>query len=260
MTTTFTWESLLQPPQNLTTDFRLFLLFVLPTLGFLLYWFTIESPVLKAWADKKWGYQQGSLVFFMFNKTWGFAIFGLGCTWAALLLFPEFSLQTLGLGFSNLPGQDLRPTLAWIGILVPLSLVLSYFQSRKILNTTRDFGRYPEIRVQNWSWKTLTIHVLFWSLYLTGYEILFRGTLLVIPAAYLGPWVAVGINTAFYSAVHIAKGQQEAVGAVVLGLILCLISLTTGNVWTAVIVHIALATSNGYFAYRGRISIHAKNS
>jgi membrane protease YdiL (CAAX protease family) len=94
--------------------------------------------------------------------------------------------------------------------------------------------------------------VVFWFLYLFAYELLFRGTLLFILASVIGPWPAVGVNVALYTAVHVPKGRQEAVGALPLGFLLCLITLSTGSIVVAVLAHAAIAIANGLFALHYR--------
>ena len=60
----------------------------------------------------------------------------------------------------------------------------------------------------------------------------------------IGLWPAIAVNIALYSGTHIPKGQQETVGAIPLCIALCLISVQTGNMWTAAIIHIAMSYTN----------------
>ena len=89
-------------------------------------------------------------------------------------------------------------------------------------------------------------NTLGWSAYLLGYEFLFRGILLFPLVDALGVWPAIAINTAMYSATHIPKGMDEAIGAAPLGIVLCLITLMTGTLWVAIIVHILMALANSF--------------
>ncbi|MBW6536391.1 MAG: CPBP family intramembrane metalloprotease [Mariniphaga sp.] len=90
----------------------------------------------------------------------------------------------------------------------------------------------------------MVINLLGWFLYLLGYEFLFRGILLFSLVEPLGVWPAIAVNIALYSATHIPKGLAEAIGAIPLGLIFCLLTLASGTIWIAFIVHVAMAWTN----------------
>ena len=106
--------------------------------------------------------------------------------------------------------------------------------------------KYPQIRETNWDRKLVINNTLGWSAYLLGYEFLFRGILLFPLVDALGVWPAIAINTAMYSATHIPKGMDEAIGAAPLGIVLCLITLMTGTLWVAIVVHILMALANSF--------------
>ncbi len=230
---------------------RVFLLLLTVLVSFLAYWLTIESPLVRSRFEKRFGPGKGSLAFFIFNKTWGFFWFGVVCTAAAFILFPGHSLSGFGLDVP-VPGLPAVTTVVSCLVLVPASILGGWNKNRRIGRTTGDFGRYPEIQELRWTRSTVTILVAFWSLYLLGYEAMFRGTLLFPLAEALGIWPSIGINTALYSAFHVPKGAGEAVGALFLGFFLCLITLITCSAVTAFLVHVALAVSNDLFAFRFR--------
>jgi membrane protease YdiL (CAAX protease family) len=225
-----------------------FLFLSLCIISFIVYWFTVESRSLKDRFTGRWGSEKGSLYFFIFNKLWGAFWFGLLCTLGAKLLFPDFRLSDFGLAFPA-AGLPARNTLLWLGGLLPVMVLAGWAGNRKTARRGGDFGRYPEIEVKSWTGRILLIHVGFWALYLFAYELMFRGTLLFTLAAAIGPWPAVGVNVALYSAVHVPKGRQEAVGALPLGLLLCLITLSTGSIAAAFLAHLAIAVSNGLSAF-----------
>jgi membrane protease YdiL (CAAX protease family) len=68
----------------------------------------------------------------------------------------------------------------------------------------------------------------------------------------MGIWPAVLVNVALYSATHIPKGLNEAVGAVLLGTILCALTILSGSIWIAVFVHIVLGLSNSFLSLRNQ--------
>ena len=85
-----------------------------------------------------------------------------------------------------------------------------------------------------------------WIAYLTGYEILFRGVMLFPLVDAIGVWPTIAINTAMYSATHVPKGMDEAIGAIPLGIVLCFITLMTGTLWVAIVAHILMALANSF--------------
>jgi len=184
----------------------------------------------------------------MFNKLWGGFWFGLICPIMARLLFPAYSLRQLGLAF---PGSGKPSVIGVVSslILMPLLITVAWLKNRGTARKDGDFGRYPEIGMKTWTAGTIVANVGFWSLYLFAYELLFRGILLFLLAAELGVWPAIGINIALYSAVHIPKGAQEAVGALFLGFVFCLLALTTASVLVPFLAHVAMAIANCQSAF-----------
>jgi membrane protease YdiL (CAAX protease family) len=129
---------------------------------------------------------------------------------------------------------------------------MAYFSAKK----PKNLVNYPQIRAKNWDRKTFYINLLCLAIYLFGYELLFRGVLLFPLAETLGIWPAIAINIALYAATHIPKGLDETIGAAPLGLVLCILTLQSGNIWIAFLVHVALAWTNSLTALRYHPDIH----
>lgn len=98
--------------------------------------------------------------------------------------------------------------------------------------------------------KIVFINALGWAIYLFGYEFLFRGVLLFPLVDSIGVWPAIAVNIALYSATHIPKGLDETIGAIPLGLVLCLLTLASGTIWIAFLVHVAMAWTNSFTALK----------
>lgn len=139
----------------------------------------------------------------------------------------------------------------WLAILLPFPILMAFFSSRK----PRHRLQYPQVREKVWGVRLVVIDLLFWSLYLLGYEMFFRGVLLFGLVEVFSPWTAIIINTVIYALVHIPKGAGETFGAIPLGVLLCIITLTTGNFWIAFLVHVAMAWSNELFSLRHHTEI-----
>ena len=113
----------------------------------------------------------------------------------------------------------------------------------------KHFEKYPQIRDPKWSKQIFIWNLISWAVYLTGYEILFRGVILFTVAASVGFLPAIAISTGFYSAFHLQKGFFEAVGAIFLGLLFSIFTIMSGSIWIAVIVHVTMSISNTLWSF-----------
>lgn len=204
-----------------------------------MYWFTAQSTKIKDKFYAKYDFDTASVKHIFFTKYFGFISMGIIPTIICLLLIPEVSLGDLGL--TIIPETTLF-TLVWTVGLSILVMPLAYFSGKK----PKNHVNYPQIRAKVWTKKTIFINALGWFLYLFGYEFLFRGVLLIPLVEPLGMWPAIVINVAIYSATHIPKGLDETIGAAPLGLVLCLLTLASGTIWIAFIVHVAMAWTNTF--------------
>ncbi len=160
------------------------------------------------------------------------------------LVFPVISLGWLSFSTSG-------PFFFWLAVLIPVVISVTSFMARKPAHQQQ----YPQLRENTWSGGLLLIDLLCWMIYLIGYEAFFRGFLLFGLAGVTSPWIAVMVSTMFYALAHIPKGWGESFGAIPFGVLLCLVSLTTGNFWAAFFIHLSLAWSNELLALRNHPSI-----
>ena len=168
---------------------------------------------------------------------------GIFPTIICLFYLPGITLEKLGLTFIN---ETSLFSLLWILALSVLIIPLVYFSAKK----PKNLLNYPQIRAKVWTKKMLFINAFGWFLYLFGYEFLFRGVLLIPLIEPLGMWPAIAINISLYSATHIPKGLDETIGAIPLGFILCLLTISSGTIWIAFIVHVVMAWTNTFTALK----------
>jgi membrane protease YdiL (CAAX protease family) len=174
------------------------------------------------------------------QRVWGVLFLGI-ISWGLELLFMDGSAKACGLSFS------FTGTLPWWSYLVfPLILLLSYLSA----STPSNLALYPQIRVENWSLRILLISTVSWMAFLVAYEFLFRGFLLFATLQVLDPWMAIALNCSLYAFAHFYKGPRETFGAIPAGILLCYLTLQTGNIWSAVIIHSVMALSNEWFSLR----------
>jgi membrane protease YdiL (CAAX protease family) len=222
---------------------------------YLAYWLPVESATIARWFRNRWGAHKGALGWFIWNKSHGAVLFGIVFTVVALLVFPDIPFERYGL---RLPQDGLSYLIA-IGVTALLGTI-SWIKNRKLAKQGASFGRYPEIALDQWHVATIMVDSVMWMLYLLGYEMMFRGVLLGALSSQLGLGAAVGINVALYAIVHIPKGAQEAVGALVLGYVLCMITVASGSILTAWSAHCALAIVNDVSAFAYRKDMHLVSS
>jgi membrane protease YdiL (CAAX protease family) len=66
----------------------------------------------------------------------------------------------------------------------------------------------------------------------------------------MGLWSAIAVNTSIYALIHLPKGKRETIGAIPLGIVLCLITSYTGTIWAAFWIHCTLALTNEWFSIK----------
>ncbi len=205
---------------------------------FITYWFIAESPTLKRRFETQYSAEKATVLWVQFQKYTGVFFLGL-IPLIIMLIFLPYSLKDLGLGF-----QNTLASMAWIVGLACIIFPLNINAAKR----PQNLAMYPMIRAKTWDSRLVMLNALATVSYLFAYELLFRGILLTACVESLGVWPAIVINVALYSAVHLPKGPAETIGAIPFGLLICYITLSTGTIWVAVIIHVILSLSNDYLA------------
>jgi len=156
-----------------------------------------------------------------------------------LWILPGYTISQLGINMDRFAGS-----LIWIVILGVLLVSMNFF----LIRNPKSLRNYPQIQKESWNFNLVLINTLSWAGYLFAYEFMFRGLLLFPLVNHLGVVTAIIINTILYSATHFYKGVQEVIGAIPLGIVLCLLTIEYGNIWIAFFAHLCLALSCEYFA------------
>jgi len=182
--------------------------------------------------------KQGNQV--VFQRLLGFLLLGVVSV-LIILLLPGTNLQEYGLSFKF---RSAPPW--WSYFLIPLILVLSYLTARKSAN----LEQYPQIRAKQWTRSMIGLSSISWLIFLIGYEFLFRGFVLFAALELLEPVPAIALNCALYAFAHFYKGPTETFGTIPAGILFSYLSLITGNIWCAVLLHSVMALSNEGFSLR----------
>jgi membrane protease YdiL (CAAX protease family) len=225
------------------SDLLPFVTILVSTFFFSVYWFIFASEKIKQSFYRKYAGDEGSIRHVLFTKYAGFTLMGVAPFLVFLFLFPEYKLADLGVTCYE---ETNLLTLYWILGLGAIIIPMNWFGSRR----AKTFSMYPQIRAKEWDAKLIFRYAFAWCAYLFGYEFLFRGILFFPLVDSIGVWPAIAVNIALYSATHIPKGLDETIGAGILGLVLCLITLQTGTIWVAFVVHVFLALSNSLTALK----------
>jgi len=224
--------SLIPPMQPL--DWVSVLPLTLSLVGFLVFWFVFHSETVKTRFHQALEYDDACLWHIFSVKAWGFITMGVvpaAVMWNIL----DWSTADLGLRW---PSEHSAAIWKWTLGLGAAVVAVAWLGARKF------DPQYPQMQAKEWTPRMMAINWLGWALYLAGYEFMFRGVLLFPLVDTLGAWPAVAVNTVLYSATHIPKDRDEAIGAIPLGFLLCWVTLQTSSLWPAILVHIFMAWTN----------------
>ena len=212
----------------------------LVTAGFIIFWSVYTSRPMIPWLVGRVGNERAQETKIYLQRLVGIMLYGIVPTLVFIV-----GLDRKWSDFGVLPQWSLHD-LWWILGLSALALPMSFSGTRK----AESQAMYPEIRRPAWGIDTLILSALSWIAYISAYELIFRGFLLFSCYRAFGMGAAVAINTAIYGLTHIPKRMTEGIGAIVFGVVLCIVTLQTGTIWVSVLTHVVLALSNEWFSLR----------
>lgn len=201
--------------------------------SYLLYHLVVVSSLLEG--------LRGTIAGVLAKRMAGVAILGGGSALTAWLFLP-FDATALGLVLPIPPS-----TWLWTGGASVVIVIGCIATAHKPAN----FSVYPEMRVSRWGIAPVAANFVSCCLYMFAYEFMFRGFLLFACLAAMPAVFAVAINVALYGLAHAPKGPREALGAIPLGIVLCLSAIDTGAIWAAFLIHVIMSQLNDYLAVRG---------
>jgi len=214
--------------------------------AFLGYYLLAGWGRLKSWAGHTFGNPEASLFLVLAQRLIGVLFLGVFLL-AYARVFLSCTLSELGINI-----HTPLVTLYWITGLGAVILTINFFSS----SNPNNLKIYPQVRIPKWGVFEILLNSLSWAAYLLAYEFAFRGLLFFICYKGMGLWPAIAVNSILYSVVHIPKGKKETIGAIPFGVLLCLITVHTGNIWAAFFTHLTLALSNDYFAVKANPEFH----
>lgn len=231
-------------------DLEVTTILALVTLGYTSYYFIAFSKHQKIILSRKSHSYHTDDTLFLFQKITGFTFLGfLPFLLAYLLLKQTYFHFELSALFQS---QTILSLIFASLIILPMNFLFA----RKPSNLLR----FPQIRSHDWTKKTIFIAAAGWALYLFAYEYLFRGILFFGLLPHIGLVATIAINTSIYALVHIPNGAKETIGAIPLGIVVCLLTFETGSIWPAFLIHLTLAWSNEFFALYYHPEMHLRNN
>ncbi|MCB9303575.1 MAG: CPBP family intramembrane metalloprotease [Lewinellaceae bacterium] len=208
--------------------------------GFLFWFYGSRSKWLNQRLSGGYGEDRGQAYQVLLKRFMGFLFYGI-IPATVLLSTQPYGWKDYGVS-ARIPAEAWY----WILILSPVLAGAAWIGARK----PDSRNMYPEIRLKSWNWMTFTLSILGWAVYMLGYEFMFRGFLLFAGARALGAWPAILISTILYVLIHVPKNKQEAIGAIPLGVLLCIITFRTGSIFVPVVVHTTMAIANNWFSLK----------
>ncbi len=203
------------------------------TIGFLIYLGVYLSPKFFNGLKEKHGEENGIYRWVVSVKLLGFFLLGVV---PAIIFFVilQDPLEKYGMG----PITQ-NTSYWWMLIGGGIILGLNILQGRRPAN----YNFYPMIRHKTWNMRILLVSLVTSTLFIVGYEMMFRGFLLYACIPVMGTWLAIAVNVIIYTFAHIHKGMTETIGSVPFGILLCWITISTGNIWAIVVMHVILSVS-----------------
>jgi membrane protease YdiL (CAAX protease family) len=119
-----------------------------------------------------------------------------------------------------------------------ISLLAFMFSAKKSVKES-----FPRADKRKWPAGYWIILVTGWIIYILGYEFLLRGILWLMCLRAFGFWVAIVVNIIIYAIVHLDQGLAMSLGAIPLGILLCIITYLTGSFLFAFMIHAWMAVN-----------------
>jgi membrane protease YdiL (CAAX protease family) len=150
--------------------------------------------------------------------------------------------RSLGTGLGDV---QVGGTLLLIG--VALGVLIGYLSA----SSSSLAAVYPLNHSVSLAVTSFVPHAFLYFLYYLGFEYHFRGFLLLGLVDRLGPWAANVLQAGLVTLVHVGKPGIELAAAFPASIVFGLITLRTGSIWYALIIHWVVGVSLDWFLLAG---------
>jgi len=158
----------------------------------------------------------------------------IGILWLGLIPITQLDLSITAVLLGDKDPEILN--LLTIGLLLPLTAAAALKLTNNISPRTDAAARF-----MHFSKILFMRYFIIRAVYISVYELWFRGFLLFETINWLGAPVAVLLNVMLYAALHIYKSKKEILACIPFGLLLCVLSTSCNAAWPAVILHVVFA-------------------
>lgn len=170
-----------------------------------------------------------------------FLLLGVG---SAALAGPILGRQPMSLGMG---AGNVRKGGTWLLAGIPICVAVGYLTA----GNESLAAAYPLNHSVTLAIAVFVPHALFYFLYYLGFEYHFRGLLLLGLADRLGQHAANLLQAGLVTLVHVGKPGVELAAAFPASLLFGWITLRTGSIWYALILHWAVGVSLDWFLLSG---------
>jgi membrane protease YdiL (CAAX protease family) len=177
-----------------------------------------------------------------YKRVSAFFLFGV-CPIIIIKVLLHDSIANFGLsrGHGKLPFAFITP------VLVLTFLTMLFFSRRR-----KIFSSYPEIRGALVSRFYFVMSAITYSMYLYGYECLFRGFLLFGLRKPIGDLPAAVVSMTFVTLAHLGTSLPVIVGSMISGIIFPYIALLSGSIWHVFFLHTFIGVGMDYLCVKYR--------
>ena len=161
-----------------------------------------------------------------------------GGLWLGGVAVVTACLAGLKLADIGLAAGDLTRTLIWLGACALLLPLIA-----RGATSPANIAHYPQMKLAQWPAQRIRQNALAWGAYLLGYELFFRGLCLAWFTQTFGMWGGILTTTVIYAYAHLQKNAGETFGSLIVGVIFALMTLHTGAIWAAFLLHWMIAVT-----------------
>lgn len=213
----------------------------LAVLSYCVYTYLLNSSWIKKKMLARFTKDDSVIQYHIISKYAALLLLGIMPISLFLACFPGYSLKSFGITYNR------NTVLHSLGYILALSVFIILL-IRRTAAGRHIYAKYPQLSVVIWDIKLAFRYCVSWIVYLLGYEILFRGLLLFPLANSLDVWIAIAINTLLCMLIQQPRGKTAAILEIFLSPVLCIITLATGTIWAAWIIHCVLAITRSMTA------------
>lgn len=143
-------------------------------------------------------------------------------------------------------------------IVAGLALVAVVIQLVQVANTTRSDENLAKLRKQLEPLRHMLPHDAQEGRWFTGLsitagiceEVIYRGFMIALVSAVLGPWPAVGMTSILFGLGHTYQGGSGIVKTGAVGVVMGALFVISGSLLAPIVLHILIDITSGYVARR----------